>query len=147
MTLSPFKQRVLKSLPGHILAEYPWFRRWIGGHWERWWMDRPIENWVWLSRAHGSGIPGLGRGVPQKCEDHPPLPVDMVLGHYKDERFCDHCDADTSHWCRDSTHERDSSGDWRECQVCYWEYSGMTGKYSPPEYPKTLTYAEDEGTP
>lgn len=49
-----------------------------------------------------------------------------------DERYCDHCDADTQQECRDSQHERDGSGDRRKCLTCGWVYSGLTGEYSPP---------------
>lgn len=49
-----------------------------------------------------------------------------------DVHYCDHCERDTPHDAHDSGHERDSSGDWRECLVCRWRYSGLTGRYSPP---------------
>lgn len=50
----------------------------------------------------------------------------------RDERFCDHCDEYTMHDIIDSTHERDSSSDWRECLVCGWTYNGLDGYYAPP---------------
>lgn len=51
---------------------------------------------------------------------------------YEDERFCSHCDKDTKHRCRDSTHERDSSADWQTCLVCGWALSGMSSDPIPP---------------
>lgn len=51
---------------------------------------------------------------------------------YYDEAYCHHCDKDTPHEIHDSGHERDSSGDWRICQVCKWYYSGYTGEYHEP---------------
>jgi len=51
---------------------------------------------------------------------------------YKDERYCDNCDKDTQHTCRDSEHERDSSGDYQECLECGWYALGFTGEYEPP---------------
>lgn len=51
---------------------------------------------------------------------------------YKDERHCDHCQADTPHKCQDSNHERDSTGDQQTCLVCGWWRSGFDGKYYPP---------------
>jgi len=51
---------------------------------------------------------------------------------YLAERFCDHCERDTQHNCRDSDHERDSSADYQECLVCHWYCTGMSGEYHPP---------------
>lgn len=54
--------------------------------------------------------------------------------YYEDDRHCKHCDRTTSHNCRDSGHERDSSGDYQECNVCgYWS-TGLSGHQdqSPP---------------
>lgn len=53
-------------------------------------------------------------------------------GEYRDECFCDHCEKDTDHLCYCSGHERDSSGDWRQCLVCNYRYSGFDGKYHAP---------------
>lgn len=52
--------------------------------------------------------------------------------NYETTRFCDHCDKDTLHKCRDSQHERDSSQDYQECLECGWFMTGYTGKYEPP---------------
>jgi hypothetical protein len=51
---------------------------------------------------------------------------------YQDERYCEHCGDYTIHKCRDSGHERDSSGDRAECQICHWYYCGLFGKYMEP---------------
>lgn len=56
----------------------------------------------------------------------------MVCEYVFDEHYCDHCEDYTMHKCRYDDHERDSSGDWFVCQICKWEYSGLTGKYEPP---------------
>jgi hypothetical protein len=48
-------------------------------------------------------------------------------GEHKDdyaERYCINCDADTPHLCKEYAHERDSSNDWRKCQVCGKETLG-----------------------
>jgi hypothetical protein len=42
----------------------------------------------------------------------------------QDERFCPACDADTLHLCRYTEHERDSSGNYRQCTVCGKETFG-----------------------
>lgn len=57
------------SLLGDWLLRYRWFRRWVGGHFERWWLDVPVTAELWLRRAHGTRPP-LGRGTPV-CEDWP----------------------------------------------------------------------------
>ena len=51
---------------------------------------------------------------------------------YEDECFCDHCNADTRHKFKDSDHERDSSGNYRECLTCGWWRTGMDDTYYPP---------------
>lgn len=52
-----------------------------------------------------------------------------------DTRYCPNCDADTLQEVVDDTHERDSSGDYRECLTCRWVYTGTSGKYRPPRIP------------
>lgn len=52
--------------------------------------------------------------------------------YYIDERHCDHCDKETPHRCKDSTHERDSSDDYQECLVCKWWMMGYSRKYNAP---------------
>lgn len=56
-----------------------------------------------------------------------------LINNKIDNYWCDHCDDFTDHWIiRESTHERDSSEDFWKCTICLWEYSGYSGKYSPP---------------
>lgn len=57
-------------------------------------------------------------------------------------RYCGHCQADTAQEVHDSNHERDSSGDWRRCTVCGWEYYGLTGRWHAPDSP----LSQEEGT-
>jgi len=50
-----------------------WFRRWVGGHWERWWIDSPFAFTGWFDMPYGCSKkgayrPGLARGTPV-CED------------------------------------------------------------------------------
>ena len=64
---------------------------------------------------------------------HPELDEwEIKQGYYIDERHCDHCDKDTNHRCKDSGHERDSSGDYQECLVCKWWMTGYRREYNPP---------------
>lgn len=60
------------------------------------------------------------------------VPEDDSDRWYDDEWDCGNCGHYTMHKCKDSQHERDSSGDYRECTVCGWYVCGMSGKYSPP---------------
>lgn len=53
-------------------------------------------------------------------------------GYYKDERFCQHCDRDTPHECKDSGHERDSSMDYQKCLICKYYMLGMSSKLAEP---------------
>lgn len=50
----------------------------------------------------------------------------------QDEMLCGHCHHETPHTVYDAGHERDSSHDWRRCNVCGWKAYGMSGKYQPP---------------
>lgn len=59
---------------GRMLGEYRWFRRWAGGHWERWWVDY-VHAPLWHSVeccAHETGDrpTSVCRGTPT-CEDWP----------------------------------------------------------------------------
>ncbi len=51
---------------------------------------------------------------------------------YEDTRFCDNCDKYTTHRCKDSDHERDSSMDYQECLVCHWYMTGYDRRYNKP---------------
>lgn len=49
------------------------------------------------------------------------------------ERFCPHCEQNTKHYLELSMHERDSSGDYYECQTCRWWTTGIwPNDYNPP---------------
>ena len=65
--------------------------------------------------------------------------------NYEDEAFCDHCEKYTQHIFHDSGHERDSSGDLRECQVCKWYKYGLTDTYTPPSN-ESITEIKDDKT-
>jgi len=54
------------------------------------------------------------------------------MSYVKEECFCWNCYEDTPHLCSYDTHERDSSMDHFICQVCEWEYDGISGKYREP---------------
>lgn len=51
-------------------SRWRWYRRWCGGHWERWWIDMPVASSMWLQNAHGER-PGLGV-IREACEDWTP---------------------------------------------------------------------------
>lgn len=52
--------------------------------------------------------------------------------YYIDERFCENCDCYRDQRCKDSDHERDSSGDYEECLTCKFYKTGLTNKRSHP---------------
>ncbi len=54
---------------GVAFSDYQWFRRWAGRHWERWWIDSPVNCLMWLEASHGSRPP-LGRSR-HGCETWP----------------------------------------------------------------------------
>lgn len=51
---------------------------------------------------------------------------------YQDERWCSNCKDYTEHYCIDSDHERDSSGDYEKCLVCNWYKTGFDNIAQPP---------------
>jgi hypothetical protein len=54
----------------HFLSKFQMYRRWIGGHWEAWWIDFPICSTIWIYCNHGykpGGICSL-----EHCEDYSP---------------------------------------------------------------------------
>lgn len=53
----------------HLLAPYPWGRKLLGGHWERWFIEPPICSDIWVRNAHGTRPIGA-RGTPT-CEQWP----------------------------------------------------------------------------
>lgn len=58
--------------------------------------------------------------------------MNLEKTYYNDERYCGHCKKTTNHKCKDSNHERDSSGDFQECLECHWWMSGITRDYIEP---------------
>lgn len=60
-----------------LFSRFSWYRRFIGGHWEKWYLDVVhTERWfhVDFCRAHGRERPDpLCRGTPE-CEDWPTIP-------------------------------------------------------------------------
>lgn len=59
-------------LVSYLFDRYQWFRRWRGGHWERWWMDA-IQSALWMRVDECSYVSGrapyaLCRGTPT-CEE------------------------------------------------------------------------------
>jgi hypothetical protein len=59
----------------NYLSEYKWTRKYLGGHWERWFVDRPVGKSVWHKVKHCSVITGikptpLCQGTSEVCEDY-----------------------------------------------------------------------------
>ena len=65
---------LLRLLLGNV-CNRRWYRRWQGGHWERWWIE-PCWSDLWLDMPKGcyhddhARRPGAARGQPT-CEDWP----------------------------------------------------------------------------
>ena len=123
-----------------------------------------IRRWLHLFSCHWITVKDTGKTVYQQCSicgtrqawqrwpgigaqpidrrwvetglwsNMPPRIGSLVC---QDVRYCQHCEEDTTHNCCDSNHERDSSGNWRKCLKCGWEYSGMTGRYHLPSEEST----------
>jgi len=53
----------------------------------------------------------------------------LLAGWYVDERWCPFCKKYTYQECKDSGHERDSSGDRADCTICGASYNGYNGHY------------------
>jgi hypothetical protein len=51
-------------------SRWRWYRRWQGGHWERWFIGPPVASTMWLQNVHGER-PGLGV-ICDECEDWTP---------------------------------------------------------------------------
>jgi hypothetical protein len=45
------------------LTNYQWFRRFVGGKWELWWVDSPVCSYVWHDVLEFSRV----------CGERPPL--------------------------------------------------------------------------
>ncbi len=42
-----FSDKVMIEDLSLLFGGYQWFRRWIGGRWELWWVDQPVCAQVW----------------------------------------------------------------------------------------------------
>lgn len=87
-----------------------------------------------VNRIGGLALTMAERGLPLllaafKGEAAPPRDPDA--GEYASDRRCPNCKKETLHVCRDDTHERDSSADYRRCTVCNWWQMGH-GEYHAP---------------
>lgn len=73
-------------------------------------------------------------GKDRLTKHEPQIVIDLEDedGFQKDTDYCPNCDKDTEQIVHFSDHERDSSGDYKRCLTCGWEYSGYTGEYRPP---------------
>lgn len=87
------------------------------------WASRVVKTWPEWKRNVLQNAGKAQNDTPRKVRGH---------DAYIDERYCGHCDRYTQHTCYDSNHERDSSGDFQQCEVCNWYMSGYTRKYEPP---------------
>ena len=64
--MSDLRAAVADSFVGRCLSDFRWFRRWVGGAWERWYLD-VIHADVWFRRAcDGSRPCAIARGVPSR---------------------------------------------------------------------------------
>lgn len=103
-------QRILRWVPFLRADDRQWFRRWVGGRWERWLLDFPVCDTIWFhlptdaacfhrEYCLGSGglvhyeRPGLGRGRP-RVEEYPKVPRARALRGV--DKPPDH-DQDVSH--------------------------------------------------
>lgn len=59
----PFVGQPSRTSLDAVLSNFGWYRRMRGGHWEKWWIDSPVNSAVWLKLDHGER-PGLGCGAP-----------------------------------------------------------------------------------
>ncbi len=63
-----FSDKLMVSDLGILFARFQWFRRWIGGRWELWWVDHPVCAEVWHWRDLGDNLENpptcICRGVP-----------------------------------------------------------------------------------
>ena len=55
----------------YLLSSFKWYRKLSGGHWELWFIDAPVEEYLWIKEQHGI-TPGLGVSL-HKCEDYHPV--------------------------------------------------------------------------
>lgn len=55
----------------YLFDRFRWYRRFCGGHWERWYIEA-VHGYVWIHRTgcyRQIDRPPAARGTPE-CEDH-----------------------------------------------------------------------------
>lgn len=52
----------------HLFANFRWYRRRCGGHWERWWIDI-CHTHIWFQKPCDGKRPPCAYGSPE-CEDY-----------------------------------------------------------------------------
>ena len=63
----------LRKILRLYFSGFKWFRKWHGGHWERWYIALPINSFCWIFQEEGcfnnnhNRKPELAYGMP-KCE-------------------------------------------------------------------------------
>lgn len=93
---------------------------------EAWWAQRPDGmDIVTYDTARAAWVAALEWERAQGDNSDPSR-------EHIDFAYCSHCERDTRHLIHDSGHERDSSGDWTECQECGSRWSGRTNTRTPP---------------
>lgn len=54
------------------LSDYAWYRRIIGGYWQRFYVSDPVDSYAWFRRdTLDSERPPLCREAPVADENHP----------------------------------------------------------------------------
>ena len=62
--------RYHKIMIDFMFSNFKWYRKLSGGHWERWWIDIPICDYIWVRNNHGTRP--IGAGNLEACEDYNP---------------------------------------------------------------------------
>lgn len=69
--LHRFVRKHLKSNPFvGFLSNYQWYRRIIGGWWERYYVSDPVDTYAWF-QTDGVNRPPLCRSEPEEFENYP----------------------------------------------------------------------------
>lgn len=56
-------------------GDWPWFRRWVGGRWEQWWVD-PCKSLMWM---HEPEYTSFDKTRPAACFGTPTIEVHAKL--------------------------------------------------------------------
>lgn len=51
-----------------LFSGFKWYRKLVGGHWEKWWVHEPVCDYVWIKNDHGKRP--IGVGSLEACEDY-----------------------------------------------------------------------------